>query len=180
MREIHRGPVNSPHKCPVTRKMFPFDDVIMVCHHQMSVGCSDLQANIQCSGCSQLGGKSLWNRTILRDYHESGMSTTSRMGLCFPQWHHNILAAIANLLISDIVLWLMLLAFSIRLEGPEDPHPRSSWFRRSRDPAHASIPRAQTPWGLTGRAWLQSGVQRVVIVGFPPLNSIGIDSRNAI
>ena len=26
---IHRGPVNSPHKCPVTRKMFPFDDVIM-------------------------------------------------------------------------------------------------------------------------------------------------------
>ena len=28
---IHRGPVNSPHKWPVMRKMFPFDDVIMVC-----------------------------------------------------------------------------------------------------------------------------------------------------
>ena len=28
--EIHRGPVNSPHKWPVTRKMFPFDDVIMI------------------------------------------------------------------------------------------------------------------------------------------------------
>ena len=27
---IHRRPVNSPHKWPVTRKMFPFDDVIMV------------------------------------------------------------------------------------------------------------------------------------------------------
>ena len=26
---IHRGPVNSPHKGPVTRKMFPFDDIIM-------------------------------------------------------------------------------------------------------------------------------------------------------
>ena len=26
---IHRGPVNSPHKWPVTRKMFPFDYVIM-------------------------------------------------------------------------------------------------------------------------------------------------------
>ena len=25
-----RGPVNSPHKSPVTRKMFPFDDVIML------------------------------------------------------------------------------------------------------------------------------------------------------
>ena len=26
---IHRWPVNSPHTWPVTRKMFPFDDVIM-------------------------------------------------------------------------------------------------------------------------------------------------------
>ena len=29
VQEIHRGPVNFPHKWPVTRKMFPFDDVIM-------------------------------------------------------------------------------------------------------------------------------------------------------
>ena len=29
MRGIHRWPVNSPHKGPVTRKMFPSDDVIM-------------------------------------------------------------------------------------------------------------------------------------------------------
>ena len=27
--EIHRGPVNFPHKWPVTQKMFPFDDIIM-------------------------------------------------------------------------------------------------------------------------------------------------------
>ena len=30
VRGIHRGLVNSPHKWPVTRKMFPFDDVIML------------------------------------------------------------------------------------------------------------------------------------------------------
>ena len=29
VRGIHRWPVNSPHKWPVTQKMFPFDDVIM-------------------------------------------------------------------------------------------------------------------------------------------------------
>ena len=29
-RKIHRRPVNSPHEWPVTRKMFPFDDVIMI------------------------------------------------------------------------------------------------------------------------------------------------------
>ena len=30
VRGIHRGPVNSSHKWPVTRNMFPFDDVIMI------------------------------------------------------------------------------------------------------------------------------------------------------
>ena len=35
---IHRGPVNSPHKWRVTRKMFPFDDVIMhSCYLNLSV-----------------------------------------------------------------------------------------------------------------------------------------------
>ena len=29
VRGIHRGPVNSPHKWPVTREMFPFGYVIM-------------------------------------------------------------------------------------------------------------------------------------------------------
>ena len=35
MRGIHRWPVNSPHKWPVMRKMFPFDDVIMQCHEDV-------------------------------------------------------------------------------------------------------------------------------------------------
>ena len=30
VRGFHRWPVNSPHKWPVTRKMFSFDDVIMI------------------------------------------------------------------------------------------------------------------------------------------------------
>ena len=34
VRRIHRRPVNSPHKWPVTRKMFSFDDVIMVPHYK--------------------------------------------------------------------------------------------------------------------------------------------------
>ena len=35
---IHRGPVNSPHKWPVTRKMSPFDDVIMSVCRKFSYG----------------------------------------------------------------------------------------------------------------------------------------------
>ena len=48
VRGIHRGPVNSPHKGPVTRKTFPFDDVIM------------LQSNsVTSAPCTPVGGKSV-------------------------------------------------------------------------------------------------------------------------
>ena len=40
------GPVNSPHKGPVTRKMFPFDDVIMNLDH--------LFANVRTIGISNI------------------------------------------------------------------------------------------------------------------------------
>ena len=39
---IHRGPVNSPHKWPVTRKMFPFDDVIMAITYPCCHPCAAL------------------------------------------------------------------------------------------------------------------------------------------
>ena len=32
VRGIHRSPVDSPHKGPITRKMLPFDDVIMTAY----------------------------------------------------------------------------------------------------------------------------------------------------
>ena len=40
VRGIHRGPVNSPHKRSVTRKVFPFDDVIM--YQLSSTGCKSM------------------------------------------------------------------------------------------------------------------------------------------
>ena len=50
VRGIHRRPVNSPHKWPVTRKMFPFDDVIMRWIYwsvmQKAVSCCDV--NMYC------------------------------------------------------------------------------------------------------------------------------------
>ena len=46
VRGIHRRPVNSPHKGPVTRKMFPFDDVIM-CFQDMDTIDDQLRARIQ-------------------------------------------------------------------------------------------------------------------------------------
>ena len=54
VRGIQWWPVNSPHKWPVTRKMFPFDDVIMLnwaMSYQMSYGKS-MDENVACRRCS--------------------------------------------------------------------------------------------------------------------------------
>ena len=34
VKGIHRWPMNSPHKGPVARKIFPFDDVIIIDHER--------------------------------------------------------------------------------------------------------------------------------------------------
>ena len=48
VRGIHQGPVNSPHKWPVSRKMFPFHDVIMI------EGKTRIRNFIYCFGISAL------------------------------------------------------------------------------------------------------------------------------
>ena len=57
VRRIYRRPVNSPHKWPVTRKKFPFDDAIMhfissvegcdksICTIFSFTGCTDTRQN---------------------------------------------------------------------------------------------------------------------------------------
>ena len=78
----------------------------------------------------------------------------------------------------SLVLWSMV-SQNHYAGGPRRPPPPQLQLRRSRDLTHASIPLAQTPWGLTGRAWLQAGAQQAVIAVDPSFNSLGIDSRNA-
>ena len=66
VRGIQRGPVNSPHKGPVTRKMFPFDDVILM-------------------GCASYGYKtwSLLSFTITPPYENSYV----KVGRAKPESH---------------------------------------------------------------------------------------------
>ena len=71
VRGIHRWPVDSPHKGPVTRKIFPFDDVIMLWifrwrDHALLV--------------SVLPG--LRNSWILEPSWGWWMSATPRLGIC--------------------------------------------------------------------------------------------------
>ena len=59
VQEIHRRPVNSPHKWSVTPKMFPIDDVIMLCPSAMKELCLTL-GNVSRYGASD------WNKTLSR------------------------------------------------------------------------------------------------------------------
>ena len=52
VRGIHHWPVNSPHKWPVTRKMFPFDDVTM-CYNDVPWVSWHLKSSTTClTACS--------------------------------------------------------------------------------------------------------------------------------
>ena len=51
VRGIHRSLVNSPHKGPVTRKMFPFDDIIMACEVLVSDICWSSQVGVDDHDC---------------------------------------------------------------------------------------------------------------------------------
>ena len=55
------GPVNSPHKGPVTRKMFPFDDVIMWCSKYP--GCVDAPGTTCILIVVRIGGL-IWNLVL--------------------------------------------------------------------------------------------------------------------
>ena len=103
---IHRGPVNSPHKWPVTRKMFPFDDVIMddtvgscndqqtLCQHQyvctpetlLEIRCDELQPwrpcrNIGYSFESNLKGKFRKIPFVHNQFFSSPIGLKFRTGL---------------------------------------------------------------------------------------------------
>ena len=47
----HRAPVNSPHKWPVTRKMFQFDDVIMKSFYVGHIDPFTLKRQCNCWSC---------------------------------------------------------------------------------------------------------------------------------
>ena len=66
---IHRGPVNSPRKWPVTRKLFPFDDVIMSYSIFLPVLCCASQG-IPVACCVAL----LWWNQVVTQYPTQSLS----------------------------------------------------------------------------------------------------------
>ena len=77
---IHRWLVNCPHKGPETRKMFPFDDVIMA-----TVGVGQLGFNMLATS-NHVGG----TFDIFKCRHQGYMNNPifSNLGLCAACWVH--------------------------------------------------------------------------------------------
>ena len=60
---IHRRPVNSPHKGPVTRKMFPFDNVIMIKCDVMAWDCKS------CNWSCDMHGQVKIHSVLMQHFH---------------------------------------------------------------------------------------------------------------
>ena len=80
---IHRGPVNSPHKWPVTRKMFSFDDVMM--QHMASLGHNELchNSNIHLPYSTSTHTKRVKILTILPRFKLSQLKHDTKSIICF-------------------------------------------------------------------------------------------------
>ena len=67
VRGIHRSPVNSPHKGPATRKMFPVDDVFMALKLAGASGAvCQISEQLNNSNHRSRAFGTLWNLTIKR------------------------------------------------------------------------------------------------------------------
>ena len=106
VRGIYRGPVNSPHKWPVTRKMLPFDDSIM------SI-LEEYDRNIEIDCCQTvyaIMGYVLthWGRYIMADIYQTPISNeffnefiwfSMKISLkCVPMCPINIIQALAQII----------------------------------------------------------------------------------
>ena len=74
VRGIHRSPVNSPHKWPVTRKMFQFDDVIMLKQQALVT--------------SMYGGVMTWKRKGTLGPYSTSLGCRSQPSLVCHAWNH--------------------------------------------------------------------------------------------
>ena len=81
VRGIHRRSVNSPHKWPLTRKMFPFDDVIMSGDHFKNVLSYEIWGLLKINLCFTETER--WTRClfVVTGYTWGGQNNTSKQSV---------------------------------------------------------------------------------------------------
>ena len=120
--EIHRWPVNFPHKWPVTRKIFPFDDVIMVtnfCNRNHCLTCASILQPWQTHWwpvCHCLGIIHNWTATIAMCehpvYHFWMTKPTIQPLLTHWGWHE--MAAVSQTTLSNTFSWMKMFEYRLK------------------------------------------------------------------
>ena len=95
VRGIHRGPVNFPHKWPVTRKMFPFDDVIKRYGIQWILEASQCQDAVYQYRNSHYSNKTVYGRFYLYNRNPISENTGSMLKRAL-RWSHNGHDSVSN------------------------------------------------------------------------------------
>ena len=104
--EIHRSPVNSPHKWPVTRKMFPFDDVIMdSIGSGLIIGCTfyTKKLSLQASQHAQNHSQRYFGSCFKYTWYDNEIRSNERWGKSW-QWRHKEHDGVSNPLRLDCLL----------------------------------------------------------------------------
>ena len=104
---IHRGPVNSPRKWPVTRKMVPFYDVIMCCISKTNLPWTSTIGNIPLR---------FWNWSVVMIYYTFQESWAAWLALYrdffvikkLTEPHHSVL--LLNIIVSNqtCIIWCII------------------------------------------------------------------------
>ena len=107
VRGIHRGPVNSPRKGPVTRKLLPFGEVIMQCPRVFdeTFVCSEVMTEHICFTI---------NPSTVRQNYLYLYGLTFGMGLFRVGWQHYTLLI---LLIPSCYIWIYLAVVCINIQS---------------------------------------------------------------
>ena len=100
VRGIHRWLVNSPHKGPVTRKMFPFDDVIMEIDVSQALNVMTYFPHLQLPRC-------MWHRELI-----GHLKTADKSGK--RSWILIMISNILQTIYSDPCYWMIIMIFCFK------------------------------------------------------------------
>ena len=106
VRGIHRGPVNSPHKGPVTRKMFPMDDVIMTWTNDDPF----FWRRLATSGHKEL----TMNKGLTGSQHRFRLQLNDQGLSALTHWGRDKMAAIFQTTLSNAFSWMKMLKFRLK------------------------------------------------------------------
>ena len=100
MRGIHLRPVNSPHKWPLTRKMFPFDDVITNELINTMRGGGKMTSSLQRIFSNMI----TWIKSLIQHCFQQWLVTEQATNHYLNQWSPDYWRIYASLDLDDLII----------------------------------------------------------------------------